>query len=172
MSMVLPDPFLARHNAAVVRRTLVGRWTIESLLHIKGMFPGAVVSNVVPVCRNVSSLPYEISVRRVDSAGAAARFAEGGYAGYDEFFRVAANTALAQRNAEILYLVNELSRHNAIPVFHRGLRSMEFLREPFRRLGEMDVEIYRGEEIGKRAITDTVGICRFYWADKVCVRFT
>jgi len=40
LSMALPDPFLARHNAAVVRRTLVGRWTMKSLLHIKECFRG------------------------------------------------------------------------------------------------------------------------------------
>ncbi|MDO8683065.1 MAG: N-6 DNA methylase [Armatimonadota bacterium] len=153
LSMVLPDPFLVRYNAAAARRALVGRWTMKSLLHIKDMFPGAGVSNIVPVCRNCRSSAYKVSVRRVDSPSAVARFVDGAYADYSEFHEFPAGIALAQPECEIIYLAGLSSQFNIFPIVHGTPGDTRCCREPYIQLGEMDVEIYRGEEIGKRAIT-------------------
>lgn len=142
LSMVIPDPFLVRGNAAGIRRTLVKDWTMSSILHIKGMFPGAGVSNAIPVCRNLSAADYSITVRRVDTGAGISRFVDG-YADYHEFHTLPANLALAQPGCELLYLADGLSE------FRDSKR--------FAPLGQMGVRIYRGEEIGKRAISSNLG---------------
>ncbi|MDO8589086.1 MAG: N-6 DNA methylase [Armatimonadota bacterium] len=156
LSMVLPDPFLVRGNAADVRRTLVGQWTMKSLLHIVGMFPGAGVANVVPVCRNLKTAGYSISVRRVDSRAALGRFAND-CSDFSEHYPVSSRLVLSQPGCEVLYLANERSANNVYVNVHGRNGSVNVRKRHYVPLGETGVEIFRGEEIGKRAIASEVG---------------
>ena len=156
LSMVLPDPFLARRNAASVRRSLLKQWTMISMLHIGGMFPGAMVANAVPVCRNLPGGDYSLTVRRVDSTRSVSRFARG-HAEMDEYHSMPASLGLAQPGSELLYLTARPSPFNVFPIVHGERGVAGHCRLPFVRLGDLDVEIFRGEEIGKSSITSESG---------------
>jgi len=158
LAMVLPDPFLVRGNAAEVRRTLLRDWTVESVVHVAGAFPRAQVANVLLVCSNRPPAGAEFPVVRLDKAAQRRRFEQSPRLAMSRLAQpVSPAFALAQPRAEVLYLVDGEWR----PIFeriHGPEMSLSRVAAPFAFLEDLEVEaIFRGEEIGKRAIEESEG---------------
>ncbi len=154
-SMVLPDPMLVRGNAAGVRRAMMTRWSVDSLLHIHGLFPGANVANVAPVCRNSAAREETFRVARIERKKERAAFVEDPIAAALDMSRpVRRDMVRAQERCEFLYMLGEGSFASIVRRIHGQTGALHRYEPPFVPLREMNVKaIYRGEEIGKAAIT-------------------
>ncbi|MGB9620076.1 MAG: TaqI-like C-terminal specificity domain-containing protein, partial [Armatimonadota bacterium] len=162
LSMVLPDPMLVRQNAASIRCKLAGEWTIESILHIFGAFPDAVVANIVPVVRNLRPASETFYVSRIERAADRRNFAINPCATALELARpVRRQVVLAQKRCEFLYLLEEGPFAGIIRRIHGPGLSLAEYQPPFVPLCRLNVRaIYRGEEVGKSAITRRKGELR------------
>lgn len=158
-SMVLPDPMLVRENAAEVRRRLISDWTIQSLLHISGVFPDAHVTNVVPVCRNTAPVSSTFTASRIERSADRRRFSLHPRRMVSELaLDVRRETVLAQRRYELLYLLEAGSFGGIIHRIHGEDAALTKFQPPFVPLAELNVRtVYRGEEVGKSAIVDEDG---------------
>jgi hypothetical protein len=157
-SMVLPDPFLVRANATHVRRKLLRDWSVDGIVHITGAFPGAQVANIVPVCRRMPPESVSFPVVRIDKAALRRRFEVSPSLTVARLSKnVELKFALAQPRAEVLYLVNG-AWEQVFGRIHGPEKCISHVKPPFMFLKDMGVEtIFRGEEIGKRAITASDG---------------
>ena len=155
LSMVLPDPMLVRENAARVRCKLAADWTIESIVHILGAFPDAVVANIVPVFRNTPPTSETFPVARIERAGDRRSFVLDPCKIARDLARpVRRQTVLAQKRCEFLYLLEEGPFAGVLRRIHGSDLSLANYQPPFAPLRELNVRaVYRGEEIGKSAIT-------------------
>ncbi|HOK53544.1 MAG TPA: N-6 DNA methylase [Armatimonadota bacterium] len=159
LAMVLPDPFLVRSNAAHIRRELLDKWKITSIVHIAGAFPSAQVANVVLVCSNSRPDSSSFPVVRLDKASLQRRFEVNPKSAVSLFAcQVDPRFALAQKRAEVLYLVDSDRWQSTFMRIHGPEMSLAKIAEPFIFLKDIGVEVvFRGEEIGKRAISVSDG---------------
>jgi len=162
LSMVLPDPMLVRDNAAAVRCKLVRDWTLESLLHIFGAFPDAVVANVVPVFRNAAPVSDTFEVVRIERASDRRSFALDPWTTARKLARpVRRRIVLAQERCQLVYQLEDGAFGGIVRRIHGPDLSLADYRPPFAPLGSLNVAaIYRGEELGKSAITSRKGDLR------------
>ena len=158
-SMVLPDPLLVRGNAAEIRRKMMTEWSLESLLHVRGLFPEANVANVVPICRNVTPHEGAFLVARIDSPQRRAAFVMSPKDTAEELsVPVRGDIVLAQKRCEILYLLEDGAFGGVVRRIHGDTSSLGEFRPPFAPLSELNVNaIFRGEEIGKAAVSAEAG---------------
>lgn len=159
LSMVLPDPMLVRENAAQVRRSLISDWTIESLLHISGAFRDALVANIVPVCRNAAPTNDQFSVCRIESHADRRAFT---LRPIQTFKSLAHNmrreVVLSQKRYEFLYLLENGRFGEVVRRIHGQSVALSNYQAPFVPLRDLNVKtIYRGEEVGKSAISREKG---------------
>lgn len=159
LAMVLPDPFLVRANAAHVRRELLGKWTIESIVHIEGAFPSANVANIVLHCSNRLPTVDKFPVVRLDKSPLRRQFElRPGVAVSKLSKYVDHGFALAQPRAEVLYLVDDDRWKQVFSTIHGPKMSLSGIELPFVYLKDLGVETtFRGEEIGKRVILSSKG---------------
>ncbi|MEN6372997.1 MAG: N-6 DNA methylase [Armatimonadota bacterium] len=159
LAMVLPDPFLIRANAAHVRRELLGKWTIESVVHIEGAFPSANVANIVLDCTNRPPLSDMFPVVRLDKSHLRQQFVLRPAVTVSKLSKYVKHSfALAQPRAEVLYLVDDDHWKQAFSAIHGLEMSLSAIKPPFVYLKDIGVETtFRGEEIGKRAIISSKG---------------
>lgn len=158
-SMVLPDPMLVRENAAAVRRKLMSKWSMISLLHISGAFEDAGVANVVPVCRNSPASSSTFLAARIDTAADRRSFHVRPIQTVSELaYPVRVATVTAQQQCEILYLLEQGEFGKIIRRIHGDDIALSNYAEPFAPLQKLNVRaIYRGEEVGKAAILSETG---------------
>ncbi|MCE5200496.1 MAG: TaqI-like C-terminal specificity domain-containing protein [Armatimonadota bacterium] len=159
LSMVLPDPMLVRANAASIRRRLMSDWTVVSILHISGAFPDAGVANAVPVFKNAKSSGGTFQAARIERAGDRKSFLQrpARTAG-DAAHSVRSETVLSQPRCEFLYLLEEGPFGDIIRRIHGENASLAEYQPPFTPLRSLNVKsVYRGEEIGKAAISRETG---------------
>jgi hypothetical protein len=158
-SMVLPDPMLVRENAAEVRRRLISDWTIQSLLHISGVFPDAHVANIVPVCKNTSPVSPTFTASRIDRTADRRGFSLHPRRMVRELaLDVRREAVLAQRRYELLYLLEDGAFGDIIRRVHGDDAALTKYQPPFVPLDELNVKtVYRGEEVGKSAIVNEDG---------------
>jgi SAM-dependent methyltransferase len=134
LALVLPDPLLARGNAADARRLLLESFTVKRLLHLEGVFR-ADVGTLVLIARRVAPSPqYAIPWSRLDWRNA--RQGEAGLAGTLRF-----EVWRRQPRAELRYLLGPAEA----ALFERLAREV-----PSAPLGEL-VSISRGEELARGA---------------------
>lgn len=155
LGMVLPDPFLVRENAAQVREKILRDWTVESIVHIAGVFREAQVANVILICSNEKPGNVEFPVVRLDKAEQRRRFELNPERAVSELSsHLSPKFALAQPRAEALYLAdNALFKR-----LHGPDMSLSKVVLPFVFLEDIGVEaVFRGEEIGKRTILESEG---------------
>ncbi|MCL5104379.1 MAG: N-6 DNA methylase [Armatimonadetes bacterium] len=166
LSMVLPDPMLVRANGADIRRRLVSDWTVESILHISGAFPDAMVANVVPVCINVDasaacnrSNNRTFQATRIERAADRRDFAlRPEQTACELAHPVRRDAVLAQAGCEFLYLLEDGPFGDIIRRIHGEDACLSTYQPPFAPLEKLNISvIYRGEEIGKAAITHESG---------------
>lgn len=159
LSMVLPDPMLVRANAAHIRRKLITDWTVESILHVSGAFPDAMVANAVPVCRNAHSDAATFQVSRIDRTSDRHSFALRPEQTASELAQqVRTEAVLSQARCEFLYLLEEGPFGDIIRRIHGDRVSLSTYQPPFVPLEKLNIGvIYRGEEVGKAAITRETG---------------
>jgi len=159
LSMVLPDPMLVRGNAAGIRRVLAEEWTMLSMLHLPGAFADAQVANVVPVCRNVARTAETFVASRIERAADRDSFARRPVQTARELgcpVRIA--TVLAQKRAEFVYLLEQEPFGGIIRRIHGSDMALGSYQPPFAPLEKLNIRaIYRGEEVGKAAITSEDG---------------
>lgn len=159
LSMVLPDPMLVRGNAACIRRALVNDWSIVSILHISDVFEDACVANVVPICRNAPSTSPTFAAARIEKAADRRSFSLRPRKTVMEIAHpVRRDVVRAQDRAEILYLLEQGAFGHIIRQIHGESASLARYIPPFVPLSKLNVEaIYRGEEVGKSAISLDAG---------------
>jgi len=158
LSMILPDPFLVRHNGARLRAELFGEWETVRLLHIAGTFPEAGVANVIPVWRRRRPNSRLFPVLRVEGPRALKQLTENpdsptGCVPY----LLDAELVRARPGAEVLYLLADEHYKRIVEAVRV---SDGQLRPQFVALGEI-AHVSRGEEIGKRAVFNRAGQHRF-----------
>lgn len=158
-SMVLPDPMLVRGNAAAVRRKFTSDWTIQSILHISGIFPDAQVANIVPICKRAVSGNSAFLASRIERAADRRNFMlRPRRTALQLAHPVRKETVLAQDRCEFLYLLEDGAFGNVIRRIHGDNLSLTNFQPPFVPLRKLNVKsIYRGEEIGKSAINKGSG---------------
>ena len=158
-SMVLPDPMLVRENAASVRRKFMTDWTIISILHISGIFPDAQVANIVPICKHAITTSHTLSASRIERAADRHNFMlRPRSTAMQLAHSVRKDTVLAQERCEYLYLLEEGPFGGIIRRIHGDNLSLTNYQPPFVPLRKLNVKsIYRGEEIGKSAISRESG---------------
>ncbi len=134
LGLVLPDPVLARANAADVRRLLLESFTVKNLAHLEGVFR-AEVGTLVLIARRTPPPPqYSIPWSRLDWKRV--QRAEDGQAGV-----LKVEVWRQQPRAELRYLLGP----EEAALFERLAREI-----PSAPLGDL-VSISRGEELGKGA---------------------
>ena len=158
-SMVLPDPMLVRENAASVRRKLINDWTIISILHISGIFPDAQVANIVPICKHAITASHTFSASRIERAADRHNFMlRPRITAMQLSHTVRKDTVLAQERWEFLYLLEDGPFGGIIRRIHGENLALTNYEPPFIPLRKLNVKsIYRGEEIGKIAISRETG---------------
>lgn len=158
-SMVLPDPMLVRENAASVRRKLVTDWDVLSILHISDAFPDAQVANIVPVCRNSAPDSASFWAARVDcSADRRSFMLRPCITATSLAHSVRRAAVLAQDRCEILYLLEAGDFAGIIKRIHGENACLSNYEPPYTPLRSLNIKaIYRGEEVGKSAITGESG---------------
>jgi hypothetical protein len=134
LGLVLPDPVLARANAADARRLLLESFTIKNLVHLEGVFRAEVGTLVLIARRAAPAQQYSIPWSRLDW-----KRVERAEAGQRGTLRV--EVWRQQPRAELRYLLGPAEAR----LFERLAREM-----PSAPLGEL-VSISRGEELGKGA---------------------
>lgn len=159
LAMVLPDPMLVRANAAQIRCKLASEWTIESILHIYRAFPGATVANIVPVLRNSEPTRDSVPVTRIERVGDRRAFVLQPIETASKLaHHMSRQTALAQERCEFLYLLEREPGADIIRRIHGPEMRLTNYQPPFMPLKDLNISaIYRGEEIGKSAITSDSG---------------
>jgi len=159
LGMVLPDPVLVRGNAAGVRRKLMTEWTILSLLHITGAFPDALVANLVVICQNILPALETFSATRIESSIDRHSFQQRPRETVVRLARpVRREMVLAQRRFEFLYLLEDGRLGEIVRRIHGPNSCLTDFYPPFAPLGKLNVgAIYRGEELGKSAISSGAG---------------
>ncbi|MCX8053266.1 MAG: hypothetical protein N3B12_05610, partial [Armatimonadetes bacterium] len=159
LSMVLPDPMLVRENAAQVRRKLAQEWSIESIVHIFGAFPNATVANIVPVVRNSPPLSESFPVARLERVADRQSFILDPCGFVRKIARpLRRQTILSQEGCEFLYLLEDGPFTEVIKRIHGSDMALTNYVFPYAPLGKLNVAaIYRGEEVGKSAITSRKG---------------
>ena len=169
LAMVLPDPMLARENAAAIRCKLMSDWTVVSLLHIFGAFPGTEVANIVPIFRNAPPVDDTFPTARIECASDRSAFilslskdtlslSEGALRPVEIVEKlshpVRRKTILAQRRCEFLYLLEGGSFTEIVRRIHGPDLALSVYQPPFAPLRDLNIgAIYRGEEVGKAAIS-------------------
>lgn len=158
-SMVLPDPMLVRENAAGVRKELLQNWTLKSILHISNAFPDANVANVIPVCCNNKSEISTFLAARIDRSADRYNFSLRPSMTANQLSeKIRINTILAQNRCEILYLLDSGKFADVIKRIHGDNEKLSDYMVPFAPLESLNVKsIYRGEEVGKSAISSDFG---------------
>jgi hypothetical protein len=159
LAMVLPDPFLVRANATYVRKELLEKWKMGSIIHISGVFPSAQVANIVLVCSNQTPGKTVFPVVRLDKAPLRRRFEQNPRQATTRLAqKVDPKFALVQPKSEVLYLVDDGKWKGIFERIHGPEKSLSKTAEPFIFLKNMGVKfIFRGEEMGKRAIMASEG---------------
>lgn len=159
LAMVLPDPMLVRGNAASVRRTLAEEWSILSLLHLPGAFAEARVANVIPICRNCPPTHTAFAASRIERVADRESFSHRPVQTARELAQsVSLQTVTAQDRAEFLYLLEQGGFAGVIRRIHGEAMALSNFDPPFAPLVKLNVQaIYRGEELGKAAISSEVG---------------
>ncbi|HLW01352.1 MAG TPA: N-6 DNA methylase [Ktedonobacterales bacterium] len=139
LGLVLPDPMLARGNAADARRLLLESFTVKHLVHLEGVFR-AEVGTLVLIARHVPPPPqYTIPWSRLDW-----KQARQGRSGLTGALKV--EVWRRQPRAEWRYLLGA----KEATLFER----LE-CEVPSAPLGDL-VSISRGEEVARSAATETV----------------
>ncbi len=138
LGLVLPDPMLARGNAAGARRLLLESFTVKRLLHLEGVFRANVGTLALIARRVTPAAHYAIPWSRLDW-----KQARVGQVGLTGALRV--EVWRRQPRAELRYL---LGRREAA-LFERLARET-----PSAPLGDL-VSISRGEEIARSAAAAT-----------------
>lgn len=158
LAMVLPDPFLVRENAADIRRTLIDGWQIDGIIHVSGAFRGAQVANAILVCTNKKSDSSAFPITRIDRPVLRRQF-EKGMSGRkpENVHLVDPSFIMSQPNSEILYLIDNEEWQNVFRLIHGDSKSIENIAEPFVFLGNIVEKLFRGEELGKKAIRGLKG---------------
>lgn len=158
LAMVLPDPFLVRGNATRVRRALLQDWRMESIVHISGAFPAAHVANIILICSNRPSEESDFPAIRLDKSSLRDNFKLSPKLAASHLSRrVSPAFALSQPKAEVLYLVDGEWRR-LFERIHGPEMSIARVVPPYVFLKNLGTEaIFRGEEIGKWAITASDG---------------
>jgi SAM-dependent methyltransferase len=146
IGLVLPDPVLARLNAARERRQLLRQMTLHELWHLSDVFE-AEVGAVVLIAQNVPPAPqhqvaWERSRWQASSSLVPAKASERQKTG-----RVAQELLLRQPAAEMRYLLS--NEHGML--FEQLRRGLEEAQDGERRLAPLGefVTISRGEELGR-----------------------
>jgi hypothetical protein len=139
LGLVLPDPLLARANAAEARRLLQESFTLRRLLHLEGVFRAEVGTLVLIAERVPPPASVMVPWSRLDWRKAAEKADQQGAQSSDVF---AAHIWRQQPRAEIRYLLGlEETR-----LFERLAREI-----PAVLLGDL-VRIGRGEELSRGAV--------------------
>jgi predicted RNA methylase len=140
LGLVLPDPMLARGNAADARRLLLESFTVTRLLHLEGVFRADVGTLVLIARRAAPPKQYAIPWSRVDWKRA--HQGEDGLAG-----TLHAAVWRRQPRAELRYLLGPAE----VALFARLAHEV-----PCTPLGEL-VSISRGEEVARGAALPAAG---------------
>jgi SAM-dependent methyltransferase len=158
MGLVLPDPVLARANAAKERRQLLEQTTVHHLWHLAGVFPASVGAVVIVAQKLPAARTHRVSWVRErwqrviarteprEPAKAPARSASSLLPGA----KTVAQSLLSQQpGAELRYLLSEVE-HTLLARLHAHLCSPPAPGEErcFVPLGAL-TRIWRGEELGK-----------------------
>lgn len=159
LSMVLPDPMLARENAASIRCRLISEWDLVSLLHIYGAFPGVNVANIVPVCRRSPSQSETFLAARIERVPDRRAFAQRPRTTTLALAeRVRKTVISAQERCEFLYLLEHGAFGDMVRRIHGPRVVLTNYEPPYAPLEALNIKaIYRGEEMGKAAIDSDVG---------------
>ena len=161
IGLVLPDPVLARTNAAKERQRLLEGTTVHHLWHLSGVFSAYVGAVVIIAQKHPPSHLHQISwVRKkwIRDGGAQSIVPTSG----SEDLQILATAAprahfiaqaalLRQPGSELRYLLSEV-RGTLIERLHTSLSSptAPHASRHFIRLGDL-VSIRRGEELGKES---------------------
>ncbi|HLG66086.1 MAG TPA: N-6 DNA methylase [Ktedonosporobacter sp.] len=150
IGLVLPDPVLARTNAARERRRLLKETTVHALWHLSGVFSAFVGAVVIVAQKSRPSSLHQICWSREKwavGAGLAPALNEPAPTTSPQF--ISQSLLLQQTGAELRYLLSEV-RGTLLERLH-ALR-YEVLeadkRRNFAELGDL-VAVRRGEELGK-----------------------
>lgn len=138
LGLVLPDPMLARGNAADVRRLLLESFTIKRLVHLEGVFRAEVGTLVLIAQRVTPSPQYAIPWSRLDWKHACQ-----GQPGLTGTLRI--EVWRRQPRAELRYLLGP----EEAALFERMAREA-----PSASLGDL-VSISRGEELARNVAIGT-----------------
>ncbi len=156
---VLPDPVLARENAEPARKLFLQKYGLDTILHVRGLFSGAVVANAI--LSGVSGAKAQkISCARIDSIDAAAIFWKSPEKAFQSrAVSVDAKYFLQQPKMEMPYIIfNNAEAYKLVENTNGKGKIIGNCKNPFVRLGDMTgVDIFRGEEIGKAAIRSCHG---------------
>ncbi|HZO76253.1 MAG TPA: N-6 DNA methylase [Ktedonobacteraceae bacterium] len=150
IGLVLPDPVLARTNAARERRRLLKETTVHALWHLSGVFSASVGAVVIVAQKSRPSSLHQICWSREKWAvGAGLATALNGPASTTLPRCILQSLLLQQTGAELRYLLSEV-RGTLIEQLHalqyESLEADE--RRNFAALGDL-VAVRRGEELGK-----------------------
>ena len=150
IGLVLPDPVLARTNAAQERRRLLKETTVHALWHLSGVFSAFVGAVVIVAQKSRPSSLHQIGWSREKwavGAGLAPTLNEPAPTTPPRF--ILQSLLVQQTGAELRYLLSEV-RETLLERLH-ALRyeSLEAdKRRNFAALGDL-VAVRRGEELGK-----------------------
>ena len=161
MGLVLPDPVLARANAAKERRQLLEQTTVHHLWHLAGVFPASVGVVVIIAQKQPAARTHRVSWARERWQRVVAREIEAPVSTKAPFAcapsplpgaKTVVQSLLSQQpGAELRYLLSEVE-HTLIAQLHARLcmppaRSEE---RSFVPLGTL-TRVWRGEELGKNS---------------------
>lgn len=162
ISFIVPDPLLLRGNAEGARRRLLENLHLESLLHIKGVFPRTSVANVIFLSRRNAEDPSRcIHVARLDTPRLVRAFRKRGETSLEAITRKVPEEYFTRSSRkEFRYLIGEETFHilnmlNSTKPLHPG---PGIVVRPLQALARSKGAIFRGEEVGKdriREITST-----------------
>ncbi|HEU5229591.1 MAG TPA: N-6 DNA methylase [Ktedonobacteraceae bacterium] len=148
IALVLPDPVLARSNAAHERQRLLQETTVHALWHLSGVF-SAFVGAVVIIAQKVPpSRLHQIPWVRTKWTSLAMR--AGASPAPTEQTRCISQSLLLQRSgAELRYLLSEVQGTLLEQLHAHFCAVAQKQQQPnFARLGDL-VAVRRGEELGK-----------------------
>jgi len=142
IGLVLPDPVLARTNAAQERQRLLKETTVHALWHLSGVFSAYVGAVVIVAQKTGPSSLHQISWSREKWVGLApaptapVRF-------------ISQSVLLQQTGAELRYLLSEVRGTLLEKLYASQYEASEAAkRRNFVELGAL-VSVRRGEELGK-----------------------
>ena len=151
LGLVLPDPFLARANAAQERISLLQDFTIHQLWHLAGVFPAQVGAVVIVAQKHAPAAAHQVTWMR----------GKWQHMGMDTVKKQSPTSLLSapiisqtqflqQPRAELRYLLHNESKPLIARLRCALEESGENTRRRFAPLGEF-VTISRGEELGRGA---------------------